>query len=51
MGLLPDANGKIDFLDTFPFPENVDMGYYLFMILIDAIIMCRKCLRLYLLLE
>lgn len=41
-GFIADANGKIDFLDTFPFPENDDMGYYQFMNQIDAILMGRK---------
>ena len=41
-GFIADANGKIDFLDTFPFPENDDMGYYQFMNHVDAILMGRK---------
>lgn len=41
-GFIADTNGKIDFLDTFPFPENDDMGYNQFMSQVDAILMGRK---------
>ena len=41
-GFIADAEGKVDFLDTFPMPENDDMGYQDFMGSIDAIVMGRK---------
>ena len=41
-GYIADANGKVDFLDTFPFPEGNDMGYAEFMSQTDAILMGRR---------
>lgn len=40
-GYIADAEGKIDYLDTFTLPEGEDMGYYTFMDRIDALIMGR----------
>ncbi|MBO3697598.1 dihydrofolate reductase family protein [Roseivirga sp. E12] len=40
-GYIADSDGKIDFLDTFTFPEGEDMGYYAFMDRIDALVMGR----------
>lgn len=40
-GYIADSEGKIDFLDTFTFPEGEDMGYYSFMDRIDALVMGR----------
>lgn len=40
-GYIADSEGKIDFLDTFTFPEGEDMGYYAFMDRIDALVMGR----------
>ncbi len=40
-GYIADSEGKIDFLDTFTFPEGEDMGYYAFMERIDALVMGR----------
>lgn len=41
-GYIADAQGGISFLDTFPMPENSDMGYYAFMDRVDALLMGRK---------
>ena len=41
-GYIADSNGKVDFLDTFPFPEGNDMGYAEFMSQADAILMGRR---------
>lgn len=40
-GFIADSEGKIDYLDTFPFPEGEDMGFYAFMDRIDALVMGR----------
>ncbi len=40
-GYIADSQGKIDFLDTFTFPEGEDMGYSAFMNRIDALVMGR----------
>ncbi len=40
-GYIADENGGIDWLHSFPNPENEDMGYNAFMSKIDAIIMGR----------
>ena len=41
-GYIADANGRIEFLDTYPMPEGDDMGYYALISSIDAILMGRK---------
>lgn len=41
-GYIADAQGSVGFLDTFPMPENDDMGYYAFMEKVDALLMGRK---------
>jgi dihydrofolate reductase len=41
-GYIADAQGGVGFLDTFPMPENTDMGYYAFMEKVDALLMGRK---------
>lgn len=41
-GFIARKNGDISFLDTFPFPENDDMGYAQFMAGIDALLMGRN---------
>lgn len=41
-GFIARSNGDISFLDTFPFPENDDMGYSLFISSVQAILMGRK---------
>ncbi len=41
-GYIADAKGGVGFLDTFPMPENNDMGYYAFMDRVDALLMGRK---------
>jgi len=40
-GYISDINGKIDWLHSFPNPENDDMGYTQFMNSIDALVMGR----------
>jgi dihydrofolate reductase len=40
-GYIADSQGKIDFLNTFTFPEGEDMGYSAFMDRIDALVMGR----------
>jgi len=40
-GYIADSQGKIDFLNTFTFPEGEDMGYSAFMNGIDALVMGR----------
>ena len=40
-GYIADRNGKIEWLDSIPIPENEDMGYVEFTNHIDAIIMGR----------
>lgn len=41
-GYIADADGKVGFLDTFPMPDNDDMGFAEFMGRTDAILMGRK---------
>lgn len=41
-GFIAKPDGDIAFLDTFPFPENDDMGFSSFMSGVDAILMGRK---------
>ncbi len=41
-GFIADVKGGVAFLDTFPMPENNDMGYEAFMDQVDAILMGRK---------
>jgi dihydrofolate reductase len=41
-GYIADAQGGVGFLDTFPMPENTDMGYHAFMEKVDALLMGRK---------
>lgn len=41
-GFIARKNGDISFLDTFPFPENDDMGYGQFISSVQAILMGRK---------
>lgn len=41
-GYIADKHGGVGFLDTFPMPENTDMGYAAFMEQVDAILMGRK---------
>ena len=41
-GYIADADGGVGFLDTFPMPENDDMGFEEFMGRTDAILMGRK---------
>lgn len=41
-GFIADKQGKIDFLNEYPDPENEDMGYDSFMSSIDALLMGRK---------
>lgn len=41
-GYIADAQGGVGFLDTFPMPENDDMGYGAFMEKVDALLMGRK---------
>ncbi len=41
-GYIADAQGGVGFLDTFPMPEDTDMGYYAFMDKVDALLMGRK---------
>lgn len=41
-GFIADANGGIEFLDTFPIEEGTDMGYDHFINNIDALLMGRK---------
>lgn len=40
-GYIADSEGGIGYLDTFPLPENEDMGYYAFMDSVDALVMGR----------
>jgi len=41
-GYIADRNGKIDWLNTIPNPDNNDMGYTEFTKGIDALLMGRK---------
>jgi dihydrofolate reductase len=41
-GFISDINGKLDWLNTIPNPDNIDMGYEKFTSRIDALIMGRK---------
>lgn len=41
-GYIADVNGGVTFLDTFPMPENTDMGYAVFTEKVDALLMGRK---------
>lgn len=41
-GYIADREGKLDFLQSVPNPENLDFGFYDFMDRIDALIMGRK---------
>lgn len=41
-GYIADKKGSIDFLQTVPNPDNLDMGYNAFIEGIDAIVMGRK---------
>jgi dihydrofolate reductase len=41
-GYIADAQGEVGFLDTFPMPDNNDMGYGKFMEKVDALLMGRK---------
>lgn len=41
-GYIADKNGGIDWLHSIPNPENIDMGYGLFISQIDALVMGRK---------
>lgn len=44
-GYIADKDGKIDWLNQIPNPNNIDMGYNSFINRIDAIIMGRKTLK------
>ncbi len=41
-GYIADSNGGIDWLESIPNPNNIDMGYNTFIARIDAIVMGRK---------
>jgi len=40
-GFIADSDGGIDYLDTYPIPEEEDMGYFSFMDQMDALVMGR----------
>ena len=40
-GFIADTKGGIEFLDSIPFPEGIDMGYNDFMAGVDALVMGR----------
>jgi len=44
-GYIADRDGGLDYLDTVPNPDNVDLGYTVFMESVDAILMGRKTLE------
>jgi dihydrofolate reductase len=44
-GFIADAEGKIDFLDTFPEINQIDSGYAAFMANTDALVMGRNTLE------
>ena len=41
-GFISDKNGGLDWLQTIPNPDNIDMGYNVFIERVDAILMGRK---------
>ena len=41
-GYIADRNGEIDWLNTIPNPDQIDMGYHAFMERTDALLMGRK---------
>jgi dihydrofolate reductase len=41
-GYIADSNGGIDWLNSVPNPDNIDMGYGEFMAQTDALVMGRK---------
>lgn len=41
-GFIADKNNRIDWLDSIPIPDNIDLGYDKFISQIDALVMGRK---------
>jgi dihydrofolate reductase len=41
-GYIADANGNVDWLHSYPVPDEMDMGYDAFMERVDALLMGRK---------
>ena len=41
-GYIADRHGRLDWLQSVPNPDNIDMGYHAFMAQIDALVMGRR---------